>query len=125
MDQAAIEEVAQLFIHARNTGARLDALPARLKPANFEDSRAIMAAVEATMTRHASCRLAWRHICPYRPQRQLLSKCTITAKGKKVRKPDQKRGGTSRSKRTTKIEQYATTTNTASSSASGASLRMR
>lgn len=46
MDQAAIEEVAQLFIQARNTGVRLDALPPRLKPANFEESRAVMDAVD-------------------------------------------------------------------------------
>ena len=46
MDQAAIDEAARMFIQARNTGARLDALPARLKPANFEDSRAVMDAVD-------------------------------------------------------------------------------
>lgn len=46
MDQAAAEEVAKLFVNARNTGARLDPLPARLKPANFDDSLAVMAAVD-------------------------------------------------------------------------------
>ena len=46
MDQAAVDEVAKLFVQARNTGARLDALPARLKPANFADSRAVMDAVD-------------------------------------------------------------------------------
>jgi 2-keto-4-pentenoate hydratase len=46
MDQAAVEEVAKLFVRARNTGARLDALPARLKPANFADSRKVMDAVD-------------------------------------------------------------------------------
>ena len=38
MDQAAVEEVAKLFVQARKTGERLDALPARLKSANFADS---------------------------------------------------------------------------------------
>src|SRR5262245_19521296 len=46
MDQAAIEEVAKLFIHARETGERIDPLPARLKPANFQDSCAVMDAVD-------------------------------------------------------------------------------
>jgi 2-keto-4-pentenoate hydratase len=46
MNQAAIDEVAKLFVQARNSGARLDALPARLKPANFADSRAVMDAVD-------------------------------------------------------------------------------
>ena len=46
MDQAAVDEVAQLFVQARNTGARLDPLPARLKPANFADSCAVMEAVD-------------------------------------------------------------------------------
>jgi 2-keto-4-pentenoate hydratase len=46
MDQAAIEEVAKLFVLARRTGERLDALPARLKPANFTDSRAVIEAVD-------------------------------------------------------------------------------
>ncbi len=30
MDQAAIDELAQTFMRARNTGERLDALPAHL-----------------------------------------------------------------------------------------------
>jgi 2-keto-4-pentenoate hydratase len=46
MDQAAVDEVARLFVQARNTGARLDPLPAHLKSANFEDSCAVMEAVD-------------------------------------------------------------------------------
>jgi hypothetical protein len=46
LDQAAVDEVAKLFVQARTTGARLDALPARLKPVNFADSRAVMDAVD-------------------------------------------------------------------------------
>lgn len=46
MDQAAVEEVARLFVNARNTGARLDALRGPLKPANFSDSLAVMDAVD-------------------------------------------------------------------------------
>jgi 2-keto-4-pentenoate hydratase len=46
MEQAAVDEVARLFVQARNTGARLDALPARLRPANFADSCAVMDAVD-------------------------------------------------------------------------------
>ncbi len=46
MDQAAADEVAKLFVNARNTGARLDPLPARLQPANFSDSLAVMDAVD-------------------------------------------------------------------------------
>ena len=46
MDQAAIEEVAKLFMRARATGERLDALPARLKPANFIESCAVMDTVD-------------------------------------------------------------------------------
>jgi len=46
MDQAAVEEVAKLFVQARKTGERLDALPARLKSANFADSLAVMGAVD-------------------------------------------------------------------------------
>src|SRR5688572_22300293 len=46
MDQSAVDEVAKLLIHARNTGTRLDPLPARLKPANFADSVAVMDAVD-------------------------------------------------------------------------------
>jgi 2-keto-4-pentenoate hydratase len=46
MNQAAIDEVAKLFVQARNTGARLDPLPARLKPANFADSCRVMDAVD-------------------------------------------------------------------------------
>jgi 2-keto-4-pentenoate hydratase len=46
MDQAAVDEVAKLFVQARNTGARLDPLPARVKPANFADSCQVMDAVD-------------------------------------------------------------------------------
>jgi 2-keto-4-pentenoate hydratase len=46
MDQAATDEVAKLFVQARQTGERLDALPARLKPQNFADSCAVMDAVD-------------------------------------------------------------------------------
>ena len=46
MDQAAVDQVAELFVHARNTGVRLDALPERLKPTSFEESRAVMDAVD-------------------------------------------------------------------------------
>ena len=46
MDQAAIDEVAQTFMRARRTGERLDPLPARLKPKNFANSRAVMDAVD-------------------------------------------------------------------------------
>jgi 2-keto-4-pentenoate hydratase len=46
MDQAAIDEVAQLFVRARSTGARLDPLPTHLKPQNFKDSCAVMDAVD-------------------------------------------------------------------------------
>jgi hypothetical protein len=38
--------VAKLFVQARKTGERIDALPARLKPANFADSLAVMGAVD-------------------------------------------------------------------------------
>jgi 2-keto-4-pentenoate hydratase len=46
MDQAAAEEVARLLVRARNTGERLEPLPARLKPVNFADSCAVMDAVD-------------------------------------------------------------------------------
>jgi len=46
MDQAAIDEVAKLFMRARQSGERLDALPAALKPKNFADSCAVMDAVD-------------------------------------------------------------------------------
>ena len=46
MDQSAIDELAQTFIRARNTGERLDALPPRLAPKNFVESQAVMAAVD-------------------------------------------------------------------------------
>jgi 2-keto-4-pentenoate hydratase len=47
MDQAAIDEVARTFLRARQTGERLGPLPAHLKPKDFADSRAVMAAVDA------------------------------------------------------------------------------
>lgn len=46
MDQSAIDELAQTFMRARQTGERLDALPAHLKPRNFAESQAVMAAVD-------------------------------------------------------------------------------
>jgi len=46
MDQAAIDEVARTFLRARQTGERLDPLPAHLKPKDFADSCAVMAAVD-------------------------------------------------------------------------------
>jgi 2-keto-4-pentenoate hydratase len=46
MDQAAIDEVARTFLRARQTGERLGPLPAHLKPKDFADSRAVMAAVD-------------------------------------------------------------------------------
>ena len=46
MDQAAVDEVAKIFMRARQTGERLDPLPMRLKPRNFTDSCAVMAAVD-------------------------------------------------------------------------------
>jgi 2-keto-4-pentenoate hydratase len=46
MDQAAIDEVAQTFMRARQTGERLDALPQRLAPKNFAESCAVMDAVD-------------------------------------------------------------------------------
>jgi len=46
MDQAAIDEVARLFVRAQRTGERLDPLPPRLKPSNFADSCAVMDAVD-------------------------------------------------------------------------------
>jgi 2-keto-4-pentenoate hydratase len=46
MDQAAIDEVAQIFVRARQTGERLDALPSRLAPKNFAESCVVMDAVD-------------------------------------------------------------------------------
>jgi 2-keto-4-pentenoate hydratase len=46
MNQSAIDEVAQIFIRARQTGERIDRLPPRLAPANFKDSCAVMDAVD-------------------------------------------------------------------------------
>ena len=46
MDQTAIDEVAQLFMRARQSGERLEALPAALKPRTFADSCAVMDAVD-------------------------------------------------------------------------------
>ena len=47
MDQAAIDEVARTFMHARQSGERLDALPSRIAPKNFAESCAVMDAVDA------------------------------------------------------------------------------
>ena len=38
MDPTAIDELAKTFMRARRTSERLDALPARLAPQNFQDS---------------------------------------------------------------------------------------
>ena len=46
MDPAAIDEVARAFMHARQTGERLDALPSRIAPKNFADACAVMDAVD-------------------------------------------------------------------------------
>lgn len=46
MNPSAIDEVAKLFVRARQTGERLDALPPGLKPENFADSCAVMDAVD-------------------------------------------------------------------------------
>jgi 2-keto-4-pentenoate hydratase len=46
MDQAAIDEVAQTFMRARQTGERLAPLPTHLAPKNFAESCAIMDAVD-------------------------------------------------------------------------------
>ena len=46
MDRAAIEEVAQAFLRARQTGERLDPLPARLAPQSFVEACAVMEAVD-------------------------------------------------------------------------------
>ena len=47
MDQSAIDEVAQIFIRARQTGERLDPLPEKIAPRNFADSCAVMDAVDS------------------------------------------------------------------------------
>jgi 2-keto-4-pentenoate hydratase len=46
MDQSAVDEVAKMFVRARQTGERLDALPARLKPRDNAEARQVMAAVD-------------------------------------------------------------------------------
>jgi 2-keto-4-pentenoate hydratase len=46
MDQTAIDELAETFMRARQTGERLDRLPARLAPRNFKESCAVMDAVD-------------------------------------------------------------------------------
>jgi 2-keto-4-pentenoate hydratase len=46
MNQSAIDEVAQMLLHARQTGERLEPLPPHLKPADFADSCAVMDAVD-------------------------------------------------------------------------------
>src|SRR5262245_60898731 len=46
MDKGTIDEVARLLVRARQTGDRLDSLPARLKPASFVESCAVMDAVD-------------------------------------------------------------------------------
>jgi 2-keto-4-pentenoate hydratase len=46
MNQAAIDEVAQIFVRARQTGERVEPLPAAIAPKNFGDSCAVMDAVD-------------------------------------------------------------------------------
>src|ERR1700710_1711028 len=46
MHQTAIDELAQTFIRARQTGERLDPLPARLAPRNFQDPGAVRAPLD-------------------------------------------------------------------------------
>jgi len=46
MNQSAIDELANTFMRARQSGERLDALPAHLKPKNFAESQAVMDAVD-------------------------------------------------------------------------------
>ena len=46
MDQSTIDELARTFIRARQSGERLDGLPAHLKPRNFAESCAVMEAVD-------------------------------------------------------------------------------
>src|SRR5262245_1975873 len=46
MDQAAVDQVAQIFLRARQNGERLDPLPAAIAPKNFADSCAVMDAVD-------------------------------------------------------------------------------
>jgi 2-keto-4-pentenoate hydratase len=46
MDQSAVNEVAKRLVRARQTGERLDRLPAQLKPRDFVDSCAVMDAVD-------------------------------------------------------------------------------
>jgi 2-keto-4-pentenoate hydratase len=46
MNPSAINEVAKLFVRARQTGERLDPLPPQLKPRDFTDSCAVMDAVD-------------------------------------------------------------------------------
>jgi 2-keto-4-pentenoate hydratase len=52
MDQSAIDEVARTFLRARQTGERLDALPANIAPKNFADSCAVMDAVDKLVGEH-------------------------------------------------------------------------
>lgn len=46
MDQASVEQVAAMFMQARQNGERLGRLPASLAPRNFKDSCAVMEAVD-------------------------------------------------------------------------------
>lgn len=47
MDKASVEKVAQAFLRARQTGERLDPLPAAIAPKNFAESCTVMDAVDA------------------------------------------------------------------------------
>ena len=46
MDQAVVEQVAQIFLRARQTGERLDPLATAIAPKSFVDSCAVMDAVD-------------------------------------------------------------------------------
>ena len=46
MNPAAVDQVAQIFMRARQTGERLDSLPAAIAPKNFIESCAVMDAVD-------------------------------------------------------------------------------
>jgi 2-keto-4-pentenoate hydratase len=46
MDQAAIDQVAKIFMHARQTGERLDPLPPAIAPKSFAESCAVMDVVD-------------------------------------------------------------------------------
>src|SRR5262245_57545750 len=47
MDQPSVDTVAEMLVRARRTGERLEALPVHLKPKDFAESCAVIAAVDA------------------------------------------------------------------------------